>query len=220
MVTPSTSLGSMSLVNCSRWKVQETERASACANVVLPTPGTSSISRCPRAKRHTSERLTASGLPRSAEPSMASSSDSLASGCAMAAGGASIVSRVGIIAILLNSMTRTRAEEAGSQAGPLAPPLLSLRGERAQDTVDVMRCFRKRRDSTELLHTSRSGVVGAQRACEIPAVLIEQLLQQLRSRSHVLLRIVRIGDAKLRLHGRHQLHETLSAFDRRGAGIV
>src|SRR2546422_2896422 len=55
MVTPSTSLGSMSLVNCRRWKVQATDRASAWASVVFPTPGTSSMSRCPRANRHTRE---------------------------------------------------------------------------------------------------------------------------------------------------------------------
>src|SRR5438876_3079665 len=85
----------MSLVNCRRWKVHDMDRAMACASVVLPTPGTSSMSRCPQASRHTSERLTASGFPRNAEPSMVSSSLSLASG-------ASTVSRVGIIAILLN----------------------------------------------------------------------------------------------------------------------
>ena len=68
MVTPSTSLGSMSLVNCRRWKRQATARASAWASVVLPTPGTSSISRWPRASRQTSESRTTSGLPRIADP--------------------------------------------------------------------------------------------------------------------------------------------------------
>ena len=42
---PSTSLGSMSLVNCTRRNSQSMVRASACASVVLPTPGTPSISR-------------------------------------------------------------------------------------------------------------------------------------------------------------------------------
>src|SRR5580698_5455695 len=47
-----------------RWKEQRNERASACAKVVLPTPGTSSISRWPRASRQTIDRRTTSGLPR------------------------------------------------------------------------------------------------------------------------------------------------------------
>src|SRR5438270_3112497 len=57
----------MSLVNWSRWKLHCTERAKACASVVLPTPGTSSIKRCPRARAHTSDSRTTSGLPRIAE---------------------------------------------------------------------------------------------------------------------------------------------------------
>ena len=40
---PMTSLGSMSEVNWTRWNEQWNECASACARVVLPTPGTSSI---------------------------------------------------------------------------------------------------------------------------------------------------------------------------------
>src|SRR5271165_6016944 len=64
MVTPRTSLGSISLVNCRRWKLQATDRASAWARVVLPTPGTSSISKCPRARAHTNDRRMASGFPR------------------------------------------------------------------------------------------------------------------------------------------------------------
>src|SRR5579864_8232394 len=39
-------------------------RASACARVVLPTPGTPSMSRCPRARMLTSARRTTSSLPR------------------------------------------------------------------------------------------------------------------------------------------------------------
>jgi len=47
-----------------RWKVQLSARASACASVVLPTPGTSSIRRWPPASSATMARRTASGLPR------------------------------------------------------------------------------------------------------------------------------------------------------------
>ena len=54
---PTTSEGSMSEVNCKRWKVQLKERASEWARVVLPTPGTSSISKWPRANRPTKREL-------------------------------------------------------------------------------------------------------------------------------------------------------------------
>src|SRR5271169_3800384 len=64
MEMPITSLGSMSLVNWMRWKEQSRPRASACASVVLPTPGTPSISRCPRANSATSARRTTSSVPR------------------------------------------------------------------------------------------------------------------------------------------------------------
>ena len=43
--TPVMSLGSRSGVNCTRRTELSTERASALASIVLPTPGTSSISR-------------------------------------------------------------------------------------------------------------------------------------------------------------------------------
>src|SRR5712671_3060330 len=70
----------MSEVNCKRWKFEWTLRARACASVVLPTPGTSSISRCPRARRQASDRRSTSDLPRIASPSTSSISDSLESG--------------------------------------------------------------------------------------------------------------------------------------------
>ena len=63
-VTPTTSLGSMSLVNWMRWKPLSRLWASVWARVVLPTPGTSSISRCPRASRHTTAKRSTSALPR------------------------------------------------------------------------------------------------------------------------------------------------------------
>jgi len=41
MLTPMTSDGNMSEVNCIRWKAAPMDLASAAASVVLPTPGTS-----------------------------------------------------------------------------------------------------------------------------------------------------------------------------------
>src|SRR5258705_568129 len=70
--TPSTSEGSMSEVNWMRWKEAPMDRASAEASVVLPTPGTSSISRCPRATRPMMASRTTSGLPNSARPTFSS----------------------------------------------------------------------------------------------------------------------------------------------------
>ncbi len=62
--TPMMSAGSRSLVNCTRCQARPSTCASACASVVLPTPGTSSMSRWPRASRQVRARRTASGLPR------------------------------------------------------------------------------------------------------------------------------------------------------------
>ena len=61
--TPVTSLGSRSGVNWIRRTVASIERASALASVVLPTPGTSSMSRWPSASRTTRASRTTSGLP-------------------------------------------------------------------------------------------------------------------------------------------------------------
>ena len=62
--TPSTSAGNRSLVNCTRWNDRPSVLARACASVVLPTPGMSSISRCPRASRQARHSRICSSLPR------------------------------------------------------------------------------------------------------------------------------------------------------------
>src|SRR5262249_4120527 len=54
----------MSLVNCTRWKLQSRARARAWPSVVFPTPGTPSINKCPRAKIQTRASLRTSSLPR------------------------------------------------------------------------------------------------------------------------------------------------------------
>ena len=53
------------------------ERAIALASEVFATPGTSSISRCPSASRHTSASLTTSGLPRMKSSTFAASASNL-----------------------------------------------------------------------------------------------------------------------------------------------
>ena len=50
-------------MNCTRFHVQSIEPASALARLVLPTPGTSSISRWPSASRHMTAMSMASRLP-------------------------------------------------------------------------------------------------------------------------------------------------------------
>ncbi len=50
-------------MNWMRRTEQPSVRAMALASTVLPTPGTSSISRCPSASSTTSAVSTASGLP-------------------------------------------------------------------------------------------------------------------------------------------------------------
>ena len=63
MEKPVMSLGVMSGVNCMRLNEQSNERASAEASVVLPTPGTSSMSTCPRHRSAIIISSTASCLP-------------------------------------------------------------------------------------------------------------------------------------------------------------
>src|SRR5581483_11799533 len=70
--TPSTSDGSMSEVNWMRWNETPMERASAEASVVLPTPGTSSMRRWPRATRPMTASRTTAGLPTRARPTLSS----------------------------------------------------------------------------------------------------------------------------------------------------
>ncbi len=62
-LTPTRSVGSRSGVNCTRFHVQSIDAASALARLVLPTPGTSSMSRWPSARRHITASSTASRLP-------------------------------------------------------------------------------------------------------------------------------------------------------------
>src|SRR5687768_16823864 len=63
MLTPVTSDGSRSGVNWMRPQVQSRLAATALARLVLPTPGTSSMSRWPSATRQTRARRMASSLP-------------------------------------------------------------------------------------------------------------------------------------------------------------
>ena len=61
--TPDKSLGIKSEVNCTRENCRPKVRAKAWAKVVFPTPGTSSISRCPPASRQTMQSWIWPGLP-------------------------------------------------------------------------------------------------------------------------------------------------------------
>ncbi len=66
--TPVTSPGSRSGVNWMRRTVASTLAAIARASIVLPTPGTSSMSRWPSASMHVRALRTASGLPSMTSP--------------------------------------------------------------------------------------------------------------------------------------------------------
>src|SRR5947209_1292743 len=65
MLTPVTSAGSRSGVNCSRSKAQPRERDSDLASMVLPTPGTSSISTWPRLSMAITHSSISASLPTS-----------------------------------------------------------------------------------------------------------------------------------------------------------
>ena len=63
MLNPVTSEGSRSGVNWMRANEPSRLRASALASIVLPMPGTSSISTCPSTSSVTSSSSVASALP-------------------------------------------------------------------------------------------------------------------------------------------------------------
>src|SRR5579859_795404 len=63
METPVTSVGNRSGVNWMRLNTQPVERAMLRASIVLPTPGTSSISTCPWQSSAVSVRRNSSVLP-------------------------------------------------------------------------------------------------------------------------------------------------------------
>src|SRR6266550_3150854 len=68
MLTPVTSEGSRSGVNCRRSKPQLNERASDFASIVLPTPGTSSIRMWPRLSSAMTQSSISTALPTSTRP--------------------------------------------------------------------------------------------------------------------------------------------------------
>ncbi len=72
--TPVTSVGSRSGVNWIRRIVPSMEFATALAREVLPTPGTSSMSRWPSAAMHTRARRMTSRLPRTKSSTLRTSS--------------------------------------------------------------------------------------------------------------------------------------------------
>src|SRR5690606_37242853 len=80
------SAGSRSLVNWMRWYDRPSARAMPCARMVLPTPGISSISRCPPASRQVMHRRSCVVLPRTTQPSMSSARPSPATSSAAVTG--------------------------------------------------------------------------------------------------------------------------------------
>ncbi len=60
-------------MNWMRWHEPPIDRAIAFASDVLPTPGTSSMRRCPSASMHTSARWIGSRLPWITRSTLASS---------------------------------------------------------------------------------------------------------------------------------------------------
>src|SRR5919206_3115750 len=91
-LTPVTSDGSRSGVNCIRENVQSSDRASAFASIVFPTPGKSSMIRCPSLTR---QRATSSSVSRSAWTTRAT----LSTTCAIVRAAASLPRVLGLASI-------------------------------------------------------------------------------------------------------------------------
>ena len=77
-LTPVTSVGKRSGVNWMRRNEQSMDRAIAFASIVLPTPGTSSMRRCPSATSATSASRISAFFPRTTRSTLCSISLNLA----------------------------------------------------------------------------------------------------------------------------------------------
>src|SRR3954447_19408673 len=117
--TPVTSEGSRSGVNWMRLTVPPVVRASAFASTVLPTPGTSSISRCPPATITASADRTTDSLPSSTVP-MAATMRSATGRASVIVSGRSVVPGSGIVA---SAPSRSRHDKRPRRA-PCAQSLL------------------------------------------------------------------------------------------------
>ena len=146
------SAGSRSLVNCTRCQASPSTCASACASVVLPTPGTSSISRWPRASRQARHSRICAGLPRmivSSASQRAREARSSARGAHQGAHGVSICARAraarsGSPLALLELARRARAPWRTTSGGALRTKFslreLGLRLARAPARVFSSAC--------------------------------------------------------------------------------
>src|SRR2546423_2647800 len=86
--TPVTSEGSRSGVNCIRENEQSSDRASAFASIVFPTPGKSSMMRCPSATRQSTTRRRASWGAWTTRPRFATIAATRSAGSGARAGSA------------------------------------------------------------------------------------------------------------------------------------
>src|SRR6266403_4906137 len=87
-LTPVTSEGRRSGVNCIRENEQSSDRASAFASIVFPTPGKSSMIRCPSATRHSTTRRSASWGAWTTRPRFATIAATRSAGSGARAGSA------------------------------------------------------------------------------------------------------------------------------------
>src|SRR5438067_10206082 len=87
-LTPVTSEGSRSGVNWRRENEQSSERASALASIVFPTPGKSSMIRCPSARRQSTTRRSRSAGAWTTRPRLATIAPTRSEGAGAAAGSA------------------------------------------------------------------------------------------------------------------------------------
>src|SRR5207302_3275818 len=87
-LTPVTSDGNRSGVNCSRENEQSSDRASALASIVFPTPGKSSMIRCPSATRQSTTRRSASCGAGTTRPRFATIAATRSAGSGARAGSA------------------------------------------------------------------------------------------------------------------------------------
>src|SRR5215208_6667547 len=129
-LTPVMSEGSRSGVNCRRENVQSSERASAFASIVFPTPGKSSMIRCPSLTR---QQTTSLSVSTSAWTTEATFSTMRSIVCAAA--GAATCCRRGLVSMPVQQGLRRVQDRCGDRSlRRLVEPLLAV----ARDQHDLV----------------------------------------------------------------------------------
>src|ERR1700736_6284740 len=114
-----------------------------------------------------------------------------------------------------------RGGAARANVGVRTPGYVVIRlADAGDDAVDVRARLRIRRGGVLSIHRTGVAVVRGDREPNVSFVAPQQVAQVARAAVHVRIRVERVGDAVHRGGSGHQLHQSLGADARDGAGIT